>query len=99
MCFWQTLSTLRQTLHLPVPADSIAAFLAADVSEPGAAVTSLGSTLAVKLLSETRVDDADYGIYSHRLGDLWLVGERALTLVCCELFRARDTSEPPARYW
>jgi sugar (pentulose or hexulose) kinase len=59
-----------------MPADSIAAFLAADVSEPGAAVTSLGSTLAVKLLSDTRVDQASYGIYSHRLGDLWLVGER-----------------------
>ncbi|KXZ44544.1 hypothetical protein GPECTOR_65g162 [Gonium pectorale] len=38
------------------------------------AVTSLGSTLAVKLLSTTRVDDAAYGIYSHRLGDVWLVG-------------------------
>ena len=37
-------------------------------------VTSLGSTLAVKLLSSTRVDDARYGIYSHRLGDMWLVG-------------------------
>ncbi|MBD1814524.1 FGGY-family carbohydrate kinase, partial [Microcoleus vaginatus DQ-U2] len=38
------------------------------------AVTSLGSTLAVKLLSHTRVDDSRYGIYSHKLGDLWLVG-------------------------
>ena len=54
--------------------DSIAAFLASGVKEPGDAVTSLGSTLVLKLLSETRVDDARYGIYSHRLGDLWLVG-------------------------
>ena len=54
--------------------DSIAAFLAAQVTEPGQAVSSLGSTLAIKLLSETRVDDAKYGIYSHRLGDMWLVG-------------------------
>lgn len=38
------------------------------------AVTSLGSTLAIKLLSEARVDDARYGLYSHRLGDAWLVG-------------------------
>ncbi|KAI7842235.1 hypothetical protein COHA_004148 [Chlorella ohadii] len=56
--------------------DSIAAFLAAGVTQPGEAVTSLGSTLAIKLLSETRVeDDARYGLYSHRLGSLgWLVG-------------------------
>ena len=54
--------------------DSIAAFLASGVSQPGEAVTSLGSTLVLKLLSETRVDDATFGIYSHRLGNLWLVG-------------------------
>ena len=54
--------------------DSIAAFLASGVNSPGEAVTSLGSTLAVKLLSHTRVDDSRYGIYSHKLGDLWLVG-------------------------
>ncbi|KAG2426897.1 hypothetical protein HXX76_012684 [Chlamydomonas incerta] len=54
--------------------DSIAAFVAAGVTEAGQAVTSLGSTLAVKLLSTTRLDDAAYGIYSHRLGDVWLVG-------------------------
>jgi len=54
--------------------DSIAAFLASGVSQLGEAVTSLGSTLVLKLLSETRVDDATYGVYSHRLGDRWLVG-------------------------
>lgn len=54
--------------------DSIAAFLASGASSPGEAVTSLGSTLVLKLLSETRVDDARYGIYSHRFGDFWLVG-------------------------
>lgn len=54
--------------------DSIAAFLASGAKSPGEAVTSLGSTLVLKLLSATRVDDAQYGIYSHRLGDLWLVG-------------------------
>ncbi|KAL4452139.1 hypothetical protein ABPG75_007801 [Micractinium tetrahymenae] len=54
--------------------DSIAAFVAAGVTEPGEAVTSLGSTLAIKLLSTTRVDDARYGLYSHRLGGAWLVG-------------------------
>ncbi len=54
--------------------DSIAAFLASGATLPGEAVTSLGSTLVLKLLSRIRVDDARYGIYSHRLGDLWLTG-------------------------
>jgi D-ribulokinase len=54
--------------------DSIAAFLASGAQRPGEAVTSLGSSLALKLLSHHRVDDANYGIYSHRLGALWLVG-------------------------
>lgn len=54
--------------------DSIAAFLASGASSPGEAVTSLGSTLALKLLSHTKVEDSRYGIYSHRLGDLWLTG-------------------------
>ncbi|WP_041233050.1 FGGY-family carbohydrate kinase [Cylindrospermum stagnale] len=54
--------------------DSIAAFLASGAQLPGEAVTSLGSTLVLKLLSRTRIEDARYGIYSHRLGDLWLTG-------------------------
>jgi sugar (pentulose or hexulose) kinase len=54
--------------------DSIAAFLASGAQQPGEAVTSLGSTLAIKLLSQQRVDASRYGIYSHRLGDLWLAG-------------------------
>jgi sugar (pentulose or hexulose) kinase len=54
--------------------DSIAAFLASGASTPGVAVTSLGSTLVLKLLSRTRIEDSRFGIYSHRLGDLWLTG-------------------------
>ncbi|NJM64314.1 MAG: FGGY-family carbohydrate kinase [Acaryochloris sp. RU_4_1] len=54
--------------------DSIAAFIASGANQPGMAVTSLGSTLVLKLLSQTRVDQAEYGIYSHRLGNNWLVG-------------------------
>ena len=54
--------------------DSIAAFIASGAKLPGEAVTSLGSTLVLKLFSRTRVEDARYGIYSHRLGDLWLTG-------------------------
>ncbi len=54
--------------------DSIAAFLAAAPLTIGAAVTSLGTTLAVKLLCDRRVDAPEIGLYSHRLGDGWLVG-------------------------
>jgi len=54
--------------------DSVAAFLASGATTPGEAVTSLGSTLVLKLLSKTRLEVAQYGIYSHRLGDRWLVG-------------------------
>ncbi|KAJ7967260.1 xylulose kinase [Quillaja saponaria] len=54
--------------------DSIAAFLAARATQPGKAVTSLGSTLAIKLLSTSRIEDARFGVYSHRLDDKWLVG-------------------------
>lgn len=54
--------------------DSIAAFLAAGVKQPGEAVTSLGTTLVLKLLSHTRVDAAGFGVYSHWFGRLWLTG-------------------------
>ena len=53
--------------------DSIAAFLASGASKAGQAVTSLGSTLAIKMLSTTPVEDNKRGIYSHRLGSQWLV--------------------------
>lgn len=54
--------------------DSIAAFLAADVKQSGDAVTSLGSTLVLKLLSDTRVESLEHGVYSHWFGDRWLAG-------------------------
>ena len=49
--------------------DSNAAFFAAiggTRTEFGTAVTSLGSTLAMKLLSKEFCEDADRGVYSHR---------------------------------
>lgn len=54
--------------------DSIAAFIAAAPIETGVAVTSLGSTLVVKVLSPVRIDVPVYGLYSHKFGDNWLVG-------------------------
>ncbi|MHB1144644.1 MAG: FGGY-family carbohydrate kinase [Thiobacillus sp.] len=54
--------------------DSIAAFLAAGVTQSGDAVTSLGSTLVLKLLSDTRVESTEHGVYSHWFGTRWLAG-------------------------
>ena len=53
--------------------DSTAAFLATGAA-PGEAVTSLGSTLVLKVYTDRPVFEPRYGIYSHRLGDLWLAG-------------------------
>lgn len=54
--------------------DGNAAFLATGADRIGDAVTSLGSTLVLKILSDKPVFAAAYGVYSHRLGDRWLVG-------------------------
>ncbi|NCA68831.1 MAG: carbohydrate kinase [Sphingobacteriia bacterium] len=54
--------------------DSTAAAIAAGVARPGDAVTSLGSTLVLKVVSAHPVTASDFGVYSHRLGDVWLVG-------------------------
>lgn len=54
--------------------DGVAAFLAAGATRPGHGVTSLGSTLVLKLLSEKPVFSPEHGVYSHRLGKYWLAG-------------------------
>jgi sugar (pentulose or hexulose) kinase len=54
--------------------DGCAAFLASGADTPGDGVTSLGTTLTLKLLSATPVFAPEYGIYSHRIGDQWLAG-------------------------
>ncbi|MCC6303282.1 MAG: FGGY-family carbohydrate kinase [Gammaproteobacteria bacterium] len=58
--------------------DSVAAFLAASsgggAMETGTAVTSLGSTLVLKVLTERPLFAPEFGVYSHRLGDRWLAG-------------------------
>jgi sugar (pentulose or hexulose) kinase len=54
--------------------DSIAGFIAANIEEVGIGVTTLGTTLVLKQLSTQRIDAPEYGVYSHRYGDLWLVG-------------------------
>jgi hypothetical protein len=54
--------------------DGCAAFLASGASDAGDGVTSLGTTLTIKLLSATPVFAPAFGIYSHRIGDQWLAG-------------------------
>ena len=54
--------------------DGCASFLATGASAPGDAVTALGSTLVLKVLSTTPLFAPEYGLYSHRLGDVWLAG-------------------------
>jgi hypothetical protein len=54
--------------------DGCAAFLAAGAGRCGEAVTSLGTTLILKLLSDRPLFDSNSGVYSHRIENLWLVG-------------------------
>ena len=54
--------------------DSTAGFIAAGAETTGTAVTALGSTLVIKVLSDQAVFAARYGVYSHRLTDRWLAG-------------------------
>jgi len=54
--------------------DSHAAILATGIGQLGEAVTSLGSTLVVKIISATPIFNQQYGIYSQPFGDYWLVG-------------------------
>jgi len=54
--------------------DSTATFIASGAKEIGDALTVLGSTLVIKILSDKPIFAPDMGIYSHRLGDHWLVG-------------------------
>ncbi len=53
--------------------DSIAATIAAGANAIGDAVTSLGTTTVLKVVSSTPIFSPDDGIYSHRFGDKWLV--------------------------
>ena len=64
----------RDALVAAGTTDGCAAFLATGATSVGDGVTSLGSTLTIKLLSDRPVFAPHFGIYSHRLGDRWLPG-------------------------
>lgn len=72
--------------------DGCASALAAGLEHPGDAVTSLGSTLTLKKLSDQAVHSAVHGIYSHKILGQWLVGgaSNAGGLVLKNLFGKAD---------
>lgn len=70
----QALGLEPDTVVVAGTTDSTAAFLATGAQRLGDAVTSLGSTLVLKVLAAKPVFAPEYGVYSHRLQDRWLVG-------------------------
>lgn len=62
------------TLVVAGTTDSTAGAIAAGVAATADGVTTLGSTLVVKVLSDRPVFATRYGVYSHRLAGRWLVG-------------------------
>jgi sugar (pentulose or hexulose) kinase len=62
------------TLVVAGTTDSIASFLATDARNTGEAVTSLGTTLVLKVLCNRPIFAPAYGVYSHRLENRWLAG-------------------------
>ncbi|MBZ9671534.1 FGGY-family carbohydrate kinase [Mesorhizobium sp. ES1-3] len=54
--------------------DGCASFLATGAAAAGDGVTALGSSLTIKILSDRPISAPRFGIYSHRLGDVWLAG-------------------------
>ncbi len=64
----------RQLCIITGTTDSTAAVMATGINEIGDAITSLGSTLVVKVISDTPVSNAQYGIYSQPYNGHYLVG-------------------------
>ncbi|APG88324.1 xylulose kinase (plasmid) [Sinorhizobium americanum CCGM7] len=75
--------------------DGCASFLATGADRPGDGVSALGTTLTVKMLSDRPLFAPDYGLYSHRIGDMWLAGGASNTggAVLAAHFRAERIAE------
>ncbi|MGF6174045.1 FGGY-family carbohydrate kinase [Ensifer sp. 4252] len=79
--------------------DGCASFLATGADRPGDGVSALGTTLTVKVLSDRPLFAPEYGLYSHRIGDMWLAGGASNTggVVLAEHFSAERIDELSAR--
>ena len=85
----------RGTTVVAGTTDGCASFLATGASRPGDGVTALGSTLVIKLLSDRPVFAPAYGVYSHRVGNMWLAGGASNTggRVLAAHFRPEEIEE------
>ena len=70
----QQLGLSKNVVVVSGTTDSTASFIATGCDQSGQAVTSLGSTLVIKVISTTPVFSPEHGVYSHPLGQHWLVG-------------------------
>lgn len=71
----QELLGIKHPVHIVSgTTDSIAGFLATGACNIGDAVTSLGSTVVLKILSPTAINSPKEGIYSHKINNAWLAG-------------------------
>ncbi len=75
--------------------DSTASIIATGARDIGDAITSLGSTLVMKVIADKPVYNHQYGVYSQPYGDKWLVGGSSNSggAVLKALFCADEISE------
>lgn len=64
----------RDVIVVAGTTDGCASFLATGAATAGDGVTALGSSLTLKILSDRPISAPRFGIYSHRLGNVWLAG-------------------------
>jgi len=88
-----------ETLIVAGTTDGCASFLATGADRPGDGVTALGTTMTVKLLSDTPLFAPEFGLYSHRIGDIWLAGGASNTggVVLAEYFTPEQIATLSAR--
>jgi D-ribulokinase len=79
--------------------DGCASFVASGAQDLGDAVTSLGTTLTLKQVCESPINVARFGVYSHRLADLWLCGGASNSggAVLLQFFSREQITELEAR--
>jgi sugar (pentulose or hexulose) kinase len=89
----------REVVVVAGTTDGCASFLATGADRPGDGVSALGTTLTVKVLSDRPLFAPEYGLYSHRIGDMWLAGGASNTggVVLAAHFTGEQIAELSAR--